>query len=368
MSGDGHDEASEAVSDAAREPAGRRTPDRAPVGGVDGVAGDSAGDPGNDVVTVASALAAAAARIAREARSETARLDAELLLGDALGVRREDLFAAPERALDLEERLRFERVLKRRGAFEPVAYILGRRAFRTIELEVNDNTLIPRPETETLVEVALERLAALECDEPLALDIGTGSGNIALALAAEHPTVHVLAVDFHPAPLEVAARNARRLGLEERVMFMLSDVYDDLPPGVAFDLIVSNPPYVTPESLRRLRPEIRGWEPHVALRAERGGMEFYERIVPGAPPRLRPGGALAVEIPEMRLVDVLSLFVEVGAYEDIDARNDLGGRPRVVSGRLKAPGAGGGAAADDVAAGAGGDAADDADGAAAGHD
>lgn len=315
--------------------------------GVSDAGRDDAGEAASDAVTVASALAAAAARIAREARSETARLDAELLLGDALGVRREDLFAAPERVLDLEERLRFERLLKRRGAFEPVAYILGRRAFRTIELEVNDNTLIPRPETETLVEVALERLAAVDREEPLALDIGTGSGNIALALAAEHPTVHVLAVDFHPAPLEVAARNARRLGLEGRVMFMLSDVYDDLPPGVVFDLIVSNPPYVTPESLRRLRPEIRGWEPHVALRAERGGMEFYERIVPGAPPHLRPGGALAVEIPEMRLLDVLSLFVEVEAFEDIDARNDLGGRPRVVSGRLKAPGAGGGADAAD---------------------
>lgn len=290
-------------------------------------------------LTVAAALADGAARIRREARSETARLDAELLLADALGVRREDLFAAPERVLDTDERERYVRALKRRGAFEPVAYILGRRAFRTIELEVNDNTLIPRPETETLVEVALERLAAVERDEPLALDIGTGSGNIALALVAEHPTVHVLAVDFHPAPLEVAARNIRRLGVDDRVMVMLSDVYADLPPGVVFDVIVSNPPYVTPESLRRLRPEIRGWEPHVALRAERGGMEFYERIVPEAPPRLRPGGALAVEIPEMRLLDVLSLFVETGSFEDIDARNDLGGRPRVVSGRLRARGA-----------------------------
>jgi release factor glutamine methyltransferase len=298
----------------------------------------------NAAVTVAAALADGAARIAREARSETARLDAELLLADALGVRREALFAAPERVLDAAERARLARVIKRRCAFEPVAYILGRRAFRTIELEVNDNTLIPRPETETLVEVALERLAAIDREEPLALDVGTGSGNIALALAAEHPTVHVLAVDFHPAPLEVAERNARRLGLEGRVMFMLSNVYDDLPPGVAFDLIVSNPPYVTPESLRRLRPEIRGWEPHVALRAERGGMEFYERIVPGAPPRLRPGGALAVEIPEMRLLDVLALFVETGRFEDVDPRNDLGGRPRVVGGRLREDAAGGGGA------------------------
>jgi release factor glutamine methyltransferase len=287
----------------------------------------------SDAETVAQALAAAAGRIAREARSQSARLDAELLLADALGVRREDLFAAPERVLDPDEQARFARAVQRRSAFEPVAYILGRRAFRTIELEVNDNTLIPRPETETLVEVALARLAEASRDDPLALDIGTGSGNVALALVAEHPSVRVLAVDFHPAPLEVAARNARRLGFEDRVAFLLSDVYDDLPPGVVFDLIVSNPPYVTPESLRRLRPEIRGWEPHVALRAEHGGMEFYERIVPGAPARLRPGGALAVEIPEMRMLDVLALFVETGRFEDVDLREDLGGRPRVVSGR-----------------------------------
>jgi release factor glutamine methyltransferase len=231
--------------------------------------------------TVSQALGAAAECIAREAHSQSARLDAELLLADALGTPREALFAAPERALEAEERERFRLAVKRRCAFEPVAYILGRRAFRTIELEVNDNTLIPRPETETLVEVALQRLAELSRDEPLALDIGTGSGNVALAMAAEHPTVRVLAIDFHPAPLDVAVRNARRLGLDDRVTFMLSDVYDDLPPASTFDLIVSNPPYVTPESLRRLRPEIRGWEPHVALRAERNGMEFYERIVPG---------------------------------------------------------------------------------------
>ncbi len=287
--------------------------------------------------TVSQALVAAAARISREARSQSARLDAELLLADALGVSREALYAAPERVLEPEERAGFGRLVKRRAAFEPVAYILGRRAFRTIELEVNDNTLIPRPETETLVEVALARLAGVTREAPLALDIGTGSGNVALALAAEHPTVRVLATDFHPAPLQVAARNARRLGLDGRVAFMLSDVYDDLPPDLTFDLVVSNPPYVTPESLRRLRPEVRGWEPHVALCAERGGMEFYERIVPGAPLRLRPGGALAVEISEMRALDVLALFVETARFEDIDLHQDLGGRPRVVSARERLP-------------------------------
>jgi release factor glutamine methyltransferase len=283
-------------------------------------------------VAVRAALRDATARV-RASRSLSPRLDAELLLAETLGVGRETLFAAPERELTAEELARFERLVRRREASEPVAYILGRRAFRTIELEVNDNTLIPRPETETLVEVALQRLAASGGAEPLALDIGTGCGNVALALAAEHPTVRVLATDMHPAPLDVASRNARRLGLEDRVAFLVSDVYDDLPPHVAFDLIVSNPPYVTPEALRRLRPEVRGWEPHVALRAEHGGMEFYERIVPGAPARLRSGGALAVEIAEMRALEVMTLFVEADRFEDIDLHNDLGGSPRVVSAR-----------------------------------
>ena len=173
--------------------------------------------------------------------------------------------------------------MRRRQKQEPVAYILGRRAFRTIELEVTDNVLIPRPETETLVEVCLEKLAEIDAEEPFVLDIGTGSGAIALALATEHPTVRVVATDVHPAPLDVARRNVRALGLEDRVTLLVSDVFDDLPPGLRFDLIVSNPPYVTPEALRRLRIEVRGFEPHVALRADEGGMQFYRRIVPQAP-------------------------------------------------------------------------------------
>ena len=171
------------------------------------------------------------------------------------------------------------------------------------------------------------------------LDIGTGSGAIALALATEHPTVRVVATDVHPAPLDVARRNVRELGLEERVTLLVSDVFDDLPPGLRFDLIVSNPPYVTPEALRRLRIEVRGFEPHVALRADEGGMEFYRRIVPQAPGWLVPGGVLAVEIAEHKAVEVITEFVAVDRYEQIDVRDDLGGLPRVVVARERAAGA-----------------------------
>jgi release factor glutamine methyltransferase len=296
--------------------------------------GDAAGE--------GPATAGAALRLAAEtleaSRSGSPRLDAELLLAEALGVRREDLFAAPERRLSPDEAARFESFVRRRRKQEPVAYILGRRGFRTIELEVNDNTLIPRPETETLVDVCLEKLAERGVREPFVLDIGTGSGAIALALAAEHADVRVVATDVHPAPLDVARRNVRAMGMEERVTLLVSDVFDDLPPGLRFDLIVSNPPYVTPEALRRLRVEVRGYEPHVALRADEGGMEFYRRIVPRAPDWLAPGGVLAVEIAENKAVEVITEFVAAGRYEQIDVRDDLAGLPRVVVAHERAAG------------------------------
>ena len=298
--------------------------------------------------SVAEALRAATDTL-EAGHSQSPRLDAELLLAEALGARREDLFAAPERTLSRDEAARFDALVGRRQKQEPVAYILGRRAFRTIELEVTDNVLIPRPETETLVEVCLEKLAERGAVEPFVLDIGTGSGAIALALATEHPTVRVVATDVHPAPLDVARRNVRALGFEDRVTLLVSDVFDDLPPGLRFDLIVSNPPYVTPEALRRLRVEVRGFEPHTALRAEEGGMQFYRRIVPQAPGWLNPGGHVAVEIAEHKAVEVITEFVVAGRYEQIDVRDDLGGLPRVVVARERAEGAAP-VPADDVAA------------------
>jgi release factor glutamine methyltransferase len=291
--------------------------------------------PGSQAVTVKQALACAARRLSA-ARIPSARLDAEVLLAETLDCSRERLYAESERVLTSEEQERFQGFVERRKRREPTAYIVGHRAFRTIDLQLNENTLIPRPETETLVEVVLEQLASLGKDEPRVLDLGTGSGNIALSIAHEHPTARIVATEVHPAPLEMARLNAVRLGLHERVGFIVSDLYEDLPPGTRFDLIVSNPPYVTAQALRRLSIDVRGYEPHVALLGGERGMDFYERIIPGAPPFLEPGGVLAVEIPETKLVEVLSLFVETCRFEDIDVRNDLGGSPRVVYGREKA--------------------------------
>jgi len=287
--------------------------------------------------TVKRALASATRRL-RERYSESPRLDAEILLGEALGVPREALYAEPERELTADERERFDGFIARRAKREPIAYIVGRKHFRGLELQLNENTLIPRPETETLVEVALEKLAECRKPTPRVLDLGTGSGAIALALASEHPEVRVVATEVHPAPLEMARLNAARLGLARRVEFEVSDVYDDLPRGGRFDLIVSNPPYVTTDSLRRLSIGVRGFEPHVALLGGRRGLDFYQRIVPGAPEFLEPGGWLVVEVADTKFIEVMSIFVETGRFVEIDLRNDLGGLPRVVLGREKPAG------------------------------
>lgn len=284
--------------------------------------------------TVRQAIRAAIARLGN-AKSQSPRLDAELLMAEALGVRRDQLFAAPERQLTEAESAAFAGFVERRERREPIAYIVGHKAFRMIDLNVNENTLIPRPETETVVEVVLEELKRLDKETPLVLDIGTGSGAIGLALANEHPTVRVIATEVHPAPLEMARLNATRLGLADRVEFIVSDLFDDVPTEARFDVIVSNPPYVPVEAMRRLAPEIRGYEPHVALLGGQHGMDFYERIIPGAPAYLLPGSMLAVEINDGRMLETLQLFLTTGRFDDIDVRNDLGGLPRVISGREK---------------------------------
>jgi release factor glutamine methyltransferase len=284
--------------------------------------------------TVRAAIRAAIATLGN-AKSQSPRLDAELLMAEALGVRRDRLFAEPERRLTEQESAAFEEFVERRERREPIAYIVGHKAFRMIDLQVNENTLIPRPETETVVEVVIAELKRLDKETPLVLDIGTGCGAIGLALANEHPHVRVVATEVHPAPLEMARLNATRLGLADRVEFIVSDLFDDVPSEARFDVIVSNPPYVPVEAMRRLAPEIRGYEPHVALLGGTHGMDFYVRIIPAAPQFLLPGGMLAVEINDGRMLETLQLFLTAGRFDDIDVRNDLGGLPRVISGREK---------------------------------
>ena len=298
----------------------------------------------------------AATKWLRASGSRTPRLDAELLLATALGVDRAELFRAPERELTPIEERRFDGYLVRRQAREPVAYIRGRRAFRAIELEITPAVLIPRPETETLVEVVLEALAAVPAREaqaggcgaaapgayePLALDVGTGSGCIALALAAENPFVRLVATDVSEAAVQVARRNAVRLGLDARVDVRLGDLLDDLLPKERFDVIVSNPPYIPEAEYRALEPNVRDYEPRLALHGGEDGLDVERRLIAAAPGRLRPGGVLAVEVGAGQAAAVSALFAAAGAFAPTEQRRDLGGIPRVVAARLAAAGDGG---------------------------
>ena len=286
-------------------------------------------------LTVKRVLTSQTARL--RATSPTPRLDVEILLAHVLGTTRERLYAIPERQLTADERARLNELVRRRAHSEPVAYLTGRKAFRDIELELNEATLIPRPETETLVEVALEKLKELEGLEghrsPTVLDIGTGSGAVALAIAHEHPTVHVVGSDVQFRALEMARLNAGRLGLSARVEFLVSDLFDDLPPGALFDVVVCNPPYIADGDLAGTPPDVHRFEPHVALLGGEAGMDFYHRLVPAAPPFLRTGGWLALEIAADKADEVRAVFEQCHRYGPIEVHDDLGGGPRVVAGR-----------------------------------
>jgi release factor glutamine methyltransferase len=295
-------------------------------------------------VTVADAVKAAMRRLREAGGSRSPRLDVELLLAHALGVSRAQIFREPDRELAAAEAARFGGLLRRRLAREPVAYILGHRAFRTIDLEVTPDVLIPRPETEALVEVALEALRAIPIagpdpeDEPLALDVGTGSGCVALALAAEDPFVRLVATDVEPGALAVARGNAARLGLARRVEFVLSDLFADVGER-PFDLIVSNPPYIPADEYVQLEPNVRDHEPRRALYGGVDGLDVYRRLVPGAALLLRPGGTLALEVGAGQAHAVAGIMEAAGAYATPATRDDLAGIPRVVYARRRGSGA-----------------------------
>jgi release factor glutamine methyltransferase len=255
---------------------------------------------------------------------DTARLDAELLVAKALGVTRLELYLNRDRVLSEEEVAASRTLLERRGRREPAAYVLGEWGFRRLTLEVDPRVLIPRPGTETVVEHCLDHLRHLA--EPKVLDVGTGSGAIALAIADEHPGARVTAIDASEDALAVAARNLGRTALGDRVRLAHRDLAE--PLGGPYDLVVSNPPYVTHEELRGLEPEIRAWEPMVAL-VDRGQTEAVARAARDA---LRPGGWLVLEVGDGRGEATSRLLQEL-SYEQVQASPDLTGRDRVVEAR-----------------------------------
>ena len=272
--------------------------------------------------TVREALDSAVIAIAA-AGSETPRLDAELLLAAALGLDRTALFLDPGREVTGTAVRAFQDAVRRRSAGrEPVAYITGTRGFRHIELAVDPRVLVPRPETELLVEVGVELIA----EGARVVDVGTGSGAVALALARERPDLVVLATDSSADALAVARTNAARLGLDDVVF-----IHGDLLAGVGeVDAVLSNPPYVAERERATLAPEITRHEPPGALFAGEDGLDVIRRLVPAA----AAAGArlLALELGEGQAPAVTALLQHAG-FGDVDVRRDLAGIERVVVGR-----------------------------------
>jgi release factor glutamine methyltransferase len=277
------------------------------------------------MTTFAEAIENATALLAPSA---AAQRDAELLLLHVAGITRADLLTHPERELTERQGNHYEAAITRRAHHEPVQHILGKQEFYGREFIVNRLVLIPRPETEHLVEAAL----TLRPEPERILDIGTGSGILAITLALELRNATVTATDISAAGLAVAQKNAQQLGAEERVRFVISDLFGALGDE-RFDCIVSNPPYVATSEV--LEPQVREYEPATALYAGEDGLAIYRRLIPEAAGHLAPGGRLLLELGHGQH-DALQQMLAQSGFEDVRFVNDLQGIPRVAIGGAKA--------------------------------
>jgi release factor glutamine methyltransferase len=262
---------------------------------------------------------------------ESPRLDAELLLAFVLGVDRIRLIVEVDRPLSPAELGAFRELIKRRRGREPIAYILGKREFYGLDFRVDREVLIPRPDSETLVEVALVRTGG-RAMYGRALDLCTGSGCIAVAFKKQRPAWSVTATDRSPRAVEVARENAVRLGTIWGVRFLVGDLTSPLRPSERFDLITANPPYIPSAEVDELDPGIRDYEPRLALDGGADGLDVARRIVREATPLLDRGGVLAIEVCAGQAGAVSELLGNAG-LEAIERRKDYQGHERVVSGR-----------------------------------
>jgi release factor glutamine methyltransferase len=263
-----------------------------------------------------------------------ARLDAELLLGEALGLDRIKLIVEAERPLSDDELSRYRALIKRRRASEPMAYILGRREFFALPLLVDRRVLIPRPDTEVLVETALDGTRERHLYGRM-LDLCTGSGCVAIAFAKERPTWRITAVDLSPDAASVARENVRRAGVAHQLAILEGDLFAPLPATAQYELITANPPYIRSADIAGLDADVRDFEPHLALDGGSDGLQVTRRLVCDALRYLTPGGLLALEGGFDQAPAVTALLAEHG-FDEIRRRKDLAGIERVVSGRRPA--------------------------------
>ncbi len=256
------------------------------------------------------------------------RLQSELLLAAALEIKRLDLYLQFERTVIEEEIARFRGYVRKRLRGAPVQYITGTASFRLLDLEVSESVLIPRPETEILVDCALEFLTSRE--NPHTLDLGCGSGAIGISIAHEKPSARVTAVDIDRHALMTTRRNATARGVDGNLHIVRSDLLSAFAPGDHFEAVVCNPPYIPSAEIERLDAEVRDFEPRLALDGGTDGLDFYRRLAVSAGSVLAPDGLLLLEVGDGQASEVSGILQESGNFAPVGVRPDLGGIPRVV--------------------------------------
>jgi release factor glutamine methyltransferase len=262
---------------------------------------------------------------------ESPRLQVELLLAHVLHLPRMGLYLNFERPLTPKELDELRELVKRRGQREPLQQIVGSTSFCGLEVSVNKNVLVPRPETELLAELGWQFLNSLSgsTSQPLALDFGTGSGCLAIALAVKSPISRVLALDISPEALEMARQNAARHQIEPRIQFFNGDGFATLPSETRFDLIVANPPYIPSLEIDTLEPEVRDHDPRLALDGGADGLDFYRRLAQEGGPFLKPGGRIMLEFGDGQETAIQNLFEQQKWIVEA-VKADYSGRPRIL--------------------------------------
>lgn len=265
---------------------------------------------------------------------ESPRLDAEVLLAQAAGCKRIDLYGMRfAEVAGPEVRQAYKELIRKRLEGCPVAYLVGRKEFYGLELIVTPAVLIPRPDSEHLVVEALALAKIIAA--PRILDIGTGSGNLVVALAKQLPAAQLTAVDVSADALGVAQQNAEKHGVADRIRFVQGDLFESLPAGEKYDVVVSNPPYITASEIPKLAPGVRDYEPHVALNGGSDGFEVFDRLVADARTYLAPGGHLLVEIGSPQEKPARAKIGGFAAYELAPTVFDFSGHPRVLKARFR---------------------------------
>ena len=273
------------------------------------------------------------ANFLREHGAESSRLDAEVLLAHALGCERIALYTRFDEQASDAVRDAVRELVRNRSAGAPVAYLVGHKEFFSLDFEVSPTVLIPRPDSEFVI------VECLRATKPLAamagIDVGTGSGNLAIAVVHQHKGARFQAIDRSEASLELARRNARRHGVADRVEFLEGNLFEPIPAGARVDCILSNPPYIPTAEIPKLPVGVRDYEPHVALDGGPTGLEVVGQIIAQASGHLKPGGQLILEIGAPQETVVRKLIEDTARFDLLPTIHDYAGHPRVISARLR---------------------------------